>query len=188
VCTVGQLLRGQLTVPHTRHNRRHLDHLDRGAAFSSRNTITGASIASYFRGWLCIAAIGMQVACNTPSRARTIDPVTFTKQASKPCVPEYPSSSMAAGIQGLLVAEIEFDRRGRVLRSTMLATPDEKLARAAEVCLARWQLQPSGSEDRSEVRKGKVFFWFSLAAGVPHVFLVNDLKQRDALVAAGGRL
>jgi len=95
--------------------------------------------------------------------------------------PGYPHSSIAAGHQGLAVAEVELRADGSMRHFSVLQAPDEAISKSVYSYVRDFRAGPSRL-GQIPLRRGKLLYYFLLAHGAPRVFVLNDLSQRTELL------
>jgi len=133
-------------------------------------------------GILLGACLALLVSCQSSPIEKRYGYLPFWTEARQRCVAEYPSESLAHGHQGLAVAELEIGRDGTPLRVSILQAPDDAISRSVQLCADNWRMKPveAGGPD---IRRGKLYFYFTMLSGKARVFLANDPADKKALVA-----
>lgn len=133
-------------------------------------------------GVVLAACLASLVSCHSPSTERRYGYLPLWTEAQQRCVAEYPSESLAQGHQGLAVAELEIGRDGTPLRVAVLQAPDDAIIRSVQLCAGNWRMKPveAGGPD---IRRGKLYFYFTVLSGKARVFLANDPADKKALIA-----
>jgi hypothetical protein len=129
----------------------------------------------------CLAMFCIASSCGSKQDETLILPYGILWQkATRNCLPDYPESSMVAGRSGLAIAEVAFDARGETVRSIILQSPDEAISQSVQACVSTWAIE-SLALGKHQVRRGKLYFYFTLSNGSGKVLLANNPNHRKLL-------
>ncbi len=127
--------------------------------------------------------LGFVVARGGVSRS-TARPATFTvqdkilrRQAILKPTPTYPSTSLAKGVSGVVVATVTFDGQGGRTRSVkILESPDAATGQAVRDAVGQWTLNGLGVQSRATAVSGNLVFYFHLVDGKAMVLSAEELQ------------
>jgi hypothetical protein len=106
-----------------------------------------------------------------PGQELEIGSVSLRNRARRVVLPVYPLVSIAAGHQGVAVAEVHISEGGRVTETRILEAPDQAITNALQISIKQWVFDPVvSSRERKALRAtSRLVFYFKLDASGPVV-------------------
>lgn len=132
--------------------------------------------------WLGAALLFAQASCSKPPRPNRRLEFLYAalwRVATNKCKPTYPPSSLAGGVEGVAVAEVEFAQTGKAKTVHVLQSPDAATRQATGACAASWAVPPV--DDEALIRRGKLYFYFLNANSGGLVLAANSPQDRELL-------
>jgi TonB family protein len=96
--------------------------------------------------------------------------------AVKAPTPEYPSTSLANGLTGVVVATVTLDVKGQVKGVTIVESPDTATGRAVRDAVRQWIFKPRAVPSRATVIVGELIFYFHVLGGRGVVSSSEELR------------
>ncbi len=100
-----------------------------------------------------------------------IGTLPFIRNLKQYTLPEYPTASVRANVEGLVVTEMRVDSQGRVEFLNILEAPDRHTARAIRSALSRWVFRPPTYRRAPLAMRSRVFVYFRLKPDGPHIVI-----------------
>ena len=91
------------------------------------------------------------------------------KKAARTVRPSYPATSRKQGVQGVAVAQLEIDEKGRVSHVDILEAPDAAIKEAVTNATMQWEFIPSTIGGEPVRIVGKLTFYFVMDKGKARV-------------------
>lgn len=136
------------------------------------------TLASLVYG-MCFLSLCVAAAAQTPATLVMDNEYGIRHRTTNEVKPEYPEEAIREGAQGWVIAAVQFDVTGKLVKAEVLESPHPLLKQAVLDALQGWKTKPItmswGEVSRSQ---GELRFYFSITDGQGRVSPAPEAEQK----------